>query len=69
MTINTNKAQTSMLNKTKQQVGHIKCPQNLFFNLLERANSEFLKLLHLIFLTISSIVAEFHSPVRSISEK
>ena len=31
-------------------------------------NSELLKLLHLIFLTISGIVAEFHSTVQSISE-
>ena len=31
-------------------------------------NSELLKLLHLIFLTVSSIIGEFHSPVQSISE-
>ena len=35
---------------------------------MERVNSELLKLLHLIFLTISSIVAEFHSQVQRISE-
>ena len=36
--------------------------------LLENVNSELLKLLHIIFLTISSIAAEIHSPVQGISE-
>ena len=31
-------------------------------------NTELLKLLHLIFLIISNIVSEFHSPIQSISE-
>ena len=35
---------------------------------MERESSELLKPLHLIFLTISTIVAEFHSQVQRISE-
>ena len=36
--------------------------------LLENVNSELLKLLHIIFLTISSIAAKIHSPAQGISE-
>ena len=35
---------------------------------MESVTLEFLKLLHFIFLIISSIVAEFHSPIQSISK-
>ena len=35
---------------------------------MESVTLEFLKLLHFIFLIISSIVAEFYSPIQSISK-